>query len=67
MGPSGGEVMVGFAEFIIGPARGRTRWLNPPYELVPCIHFLKKQKSSMLAAQSASGHGAPLRPKRANV
>ena len=22
---------VGFAEFIIGPATGRTRWLNPPY------------------------------------
>jgi hypothetical protein len=24
--------MVGFAEFIIGPAKGRTRWLNPPYD-----------------------------------
>ncbi len=23
----------GFAEFIIGPARGRTRWLNPSYGL----------------------------------
>jgi hypothetical protein len=22
---------MGFAEFIIGPARGRTRWLNPSY------------------------------------
>ena len=22
-----------FAEFIIGPARGRTRWLNPGYDL----------------------------------
>jgi hypothetical protein len=24
---------MGFAEFIIGPAKGRTRWLNPSYEL----------------------------------
>jgi hypothetical protein len=22
---------MGFAEFIIGPAEGRTRWLNPSY------------------------------------
>jgi hypothetical protein len=22
---------MGFAEFTIGPAKGRTRWLNPPY------------------------------------
>jgi Arc/MetJ-type ribon-helix-helix transcriptional regulator len=25
--------MVGFAEFTIGPAKGRTRWLNPPYDI----------------------------------
>src|SRR5579884_1698228 len=31
------------------------------------VHFLKKQKSSTFAAQSAFGHGAPLRAKRANV
>jgi hypothetical protein len=24
---------MGFAEFIIGPAEGRTRWLNPSYAL----------------------------------
>jgi len=24
---------MGFAEFIIGPAKGRTRWLNPSYRL----------------------------------
>jgi hypothetical protein len=23
--------MMGFATFIIGPAKGRTRWLNPSY------------------------------------
>jgi hypothetical protein len=25
--------MMGFAEFIIGPAKGLTRWLNPSYVL----------------------------------
>ena len=25
---------MGFAEFIIGPAKGRTRWLNPSYSEV---------------------------------
>jgi hypothetical protein len=25
------HAMMGFAEFIIGPAEGRTRWLNPSY------------------------------------
>jgi hypothetical protein len=28
-----GFVIPDFAEFIIGPAEGRTRWLNPGYEL----------------------------------
>ncbi len=27
--------MAGFAEFTIGPAEGRTRWLNPPYIVKP--------------------------------
>ncbi len=27
---------MGFAEFIIGPAKGRTRWLYPSYEI--CAH-----------------------------
>ena len=29
--PRGQETM-GIAEFIIGPAEGRTRWLNPSYD-----------------------------------
>jgi hypothetical protein len=27
--------MMGFAEFIIGPAQGRTRWLYPSYKFPP--------------------------------
>jgi hypothetical protein len=35
--------MMGIAEFIIGPAGGRTRWLHPSYgALLPALrpHFL---------------------------
>src|SRR5215216_1204029 len=28
------QEMMGFAEFIIGPAEGRTRWLYPSYKLL---------------------------------
>jgi hypothetical protein len=31
--------LMGFAEFIIGPAEGRTRWLYPSYEL--CDHVAR--------------------------
>ncbi len=31
--------MMGFAEFIIGPAKGRTRWLYPSYKF-PASRFL---------------------------
>jgi hypothetical protein len=31
---------MGFAEFIIGPAEGRTRWLYPSYE---ASHFIPVQ------------------------
>src|SRR5258708_38700545 len=32
-----GRVIPDYAEFIIGSARGRTRWLHPGYELRPLV------------------------------
>jgi hypothetical protein len=35
---------MGIAEFIIGPARGRTRWLNPSYGL--CRSWRSRDRNS---------------------
>ena len=48
--------VMGFAEFIIGPAEGRTRWLYPSYDLLRQALGLKFSisRSSTRAPASAS-------------
>jgi len=50
--------MMGFAEFIIGPAEGRTRWLYPSYKLCALVHRLSIQGglSSTITAPSRGSY-----------
>jgi hypothetical protein len=58
---------MGIAEFIIGPAEGRTRWLNPSYTLKQKIRSeprsdsigTRLQRQSLVDARDSSFQSAP--------
>jgi hypothetical protein len=51
--------LMGFAEFIIGPADGRTRWLNPSYEAGTASAILQQ---TLKTANIRSRWGASVPP-----
>src|SRR5258708_22875595 len=49
---------MGFAEFIIGPAGGRTRWLNPSYSSFETLPYLEQPRRPHAAADAPGDDGA---------
>src|SRR5260370_9745634 len=49
---------MGFAEFIIGPAGGRTRWLNPSYSSFETLPYLEQPRRPHAAADAHGDDGA---------
>jgi len=55
---------MGFAEFIIGPAQGRTRWLNPSYASSAHQTRLQRRNQLALRVKLTQSKAKPVSPVR---
>src|SRR5467141_1193812 len=55
---------MGFAEFIIGPAQGRTRWLNPSYASSAHRTRLQRRNQLALRVKLTQSKAKPVSPVR---
>ncbi len=51
------QALMGFAEFTIGPARGRTRWLNPSYLLASVVGLSRPRPVFRTASRQIASPG----------